>query len=563
MDGHYPWPRERDLPDLDAIGIRGNLGNARRVFAADLNSPVRKGVDARPPSGADGQVTHSSADRDGWPLRIGEDGTDRAGLSTTSGGHSGDREDRGRALVSEGPSPDVVTLPGRGRGHLNWRVAAAVCFGVVNLAVAIALLFPLIRAGAPLRAVDFHIFYAAGWAVAHGLDPYSGGPLARAAIAASGAGLAHPFGAFPYLPWVGWVVAPWSLLPYAIALPIWIAMSIALVGGAAWAWLRALPRQGSWPVALLIAVSPVALLGYQVGQLDAVLVALVVGVLLAAGGERWIAAGLLSAAAALLKPQVVLPLVPLLLLFAARERGPVRRVLMGQLVSLAVLVGVPALLQPGRLAAWSLALMTFSHGVAQPQASLVGFAAVLRLFVGSGRIAFGIGSIPTLLLMAVGTGVLAWLLGMPRDDGWRRVSLTERAGWELLLPLAIWVLVSPYVHPYDTLVLMPLVLLALGTHRREPLRPRDWLLAFAVTVLPVAFLVSSDALAGTAGPLSTLAVLLLLVFAVERRRRLGPQLAVLRADRAGEERRFRRRDSQRRQKTARRSPSSSWWDSKS
>jgi len=420
-----------------------------------------------------------------------------------------------RLSVAENP-------PRTAGGRPPWRQAAAVLVSALSMVIAAALLDPVLVAPAGLRGVDFHIFYVAGWALLHGLDPYRASQLGRASLTAVGVAISDPRGAFPYLPWVGWALTPWSLLPYTAALPIWIAVSGALVWGAARAWLRALRWRRAWVFALLSALSPIAFLGYQVGQLDAVLAALVVVVIVAAGRGHWFAAGLVSVVATLLKPQVALPLVPLVLLFTFRERGPLHRVLIGQAVSLALLVGVPSLLQPTALRAWSLAVLSFSRGIAQPRASLVGFPALLRLLPAGWHVNSGLTSPFTLLLVAVGTGVAVWLLRMTRGDLGARMLRPERAGWEMLLPLAVWVLISPYVHPYDTLVLLPLVILALGPGGVALRRPQGWLLISSLLVLPVAFLISSDALAATAGPLTTLAVVILVVFAVHQRRRARP-----------------------------------------
>ncbi len=421
-------------------------------------------------------------------------------------------------MAEQALPPTAEALPARtssGRGALCV-TAGAVALAVLSLGVSLLILGAMLVTPDALRGIDFRIFYAAGWALRHGLDPYQGRSLARASVAAIGAGAGQTLGAFPYLPWVGWIMTPWSLLPYTPALVLWEVLSWSLVLGAARVWARNLGWRRAWPVAILASVSTTACLGYQVGQFDAMVVALLVATAVAAGRGHWTAAGLASIAAALLKPQVALPLAPLLWIFAVRERGSLRSVLAGQAIAVAVLLGGPSILDPGRTRAWLQLALHFSHGIGQGQLALVGLPGLVHLLPASWHPSAGPASLTTLGLVGAGLAAMVRVVSEPVRAGDTDRARAERAGGGLLLPLAIWLLVCPYVHPYDLVVLLPLLILTLGPDGVELRRPLPWVIVSALLLVPVVF-PRIPVRGGTAAPLTSLMVLALVLFAVSRR----------------------------------------------
>ncbi len=399
-----------------------------------------------------------------------------------------------------------------------WLILSAVVPAGLSLAVSSSILVAMLTGPEAARGVDFHVFYAAGWAVRHGLDPYRASALAHAWIQSAPINSGQPLGAFPYLPWVGWAMAPWSLLPYPASLVLWQMVSATLVLASSGVWARSLGWYRAWALGILASVSTVAFLGYQVGQFDAVGLALVVGTSLAAGRGRWLLAGLASAAVVLLKPQVTLPLVPLLWVLVVRERAPLRSVLTGQAVALAILLGLPMFLQPRRTGAWMHLVLGFSHSIGQGQFTPVGLSGLIHLAPSSWHLGTGLTSPTTIGLVTAGLAAMvpvAWAPMRGRNGG---CSRTTRAGWGLLLPLGIWMLVTPYVHTYDILILLPLFFLTLGPGGVELRRPLPWVIMGSLLLLPVVYLHIPES-TRTAGPLSSLAVLALVLFAVGRRSR--------------------------------------------
>jgi len=76
-----------------------------------------------------------------------------------------------------------------------------------------------------------------------------------------------------------------------------------------------------------------------------------------------------------------------------------------------------------------------------------------------GMIGFSAGS--ELACMAV-FGV--WMMISP---DWRRVSPVGRVTWAVALPVGIWLLATPYAHPNDDLLLLPLFMLTVGRDARR------------------------------------------------------------------------------------------------
>lgn len=410
------------------------------------------------------------------------------------------------------PNSSALVTPIASSRPILWGFLAPFLALGTSLAASGAIAAFMVISPAGLRGADFHVFDAAAWALLHGLDPYRAGELVRGSLAVAATYLNQPTGAFPYLPWVGWSMAPWTLLPYTLAFAAWGFVAFAVVLASARLLAGSLRWRRPWLIAVVAALSPVAFLGYQVGQMDAVMFALVVAVVAAAGKGKWLLAGACSMAVVLLKPQVTLPLLPLLVVFAVRERGPLRSVLAGQALSLLILVGLPEVLQPALLPSWLTALTTFSHGIAQRPASLMGALALLRMLPNGWHIATGIGSPVTLALAAAGAaGIVLFLRSQAAATTRRVTSTTTRAGRVLLLPLAIWLLVCPYVHPYDVLVLLPLVMLILTPGPGTSTPWQGWAVLAAFGLLPVAFLINTDALAVAAGPLATLAIAIVVV----------------------------------------------------
>jgi hypothetical protein len=76
-----------------------------------------------------------------------------------------------------------------------------------------------------------------------------------------------------------------------------------------------------------------------------------------------------------------------------------------------------------------------------------------------------------------------WMMISP---DWRRVSLVGRITWAVGLPVGIWLVATPYAHPNDDLLLLPLFLLTVG---RDARRAHGLGLGLAVATLALFLLI--------------------------------------------------------------------------
>jgi hypothetical protein len=81
-----------------------------------------------------------------------------------------------------------------------------------------------------------------------------------------------------------------------------------------------------------------------------------------------------------------------------------------------------------------------------------------------------------LALIAIAT----FSIWMMTSSDWRRVSPVGRIAWGVGLPVAIWLAATPYAHPNDDLLLLPLFMLTVG---RDARRVHGQGLALAVLVV--------------------------------------------------------------------------------
>jgi hypothetical protein len=171
------------------------------------------------------------------------------------------------------------------------------------------------RFGRESAQVDFAAFYTAGQAARAGLSPYWNA-LDRDPPIWDGVSR-YPTSRFLYPPLAANAFAPLTLLPYAAAKHAWMALSLAAVAAALLLLARAVgaPAEVSLGVLAFAGAFQPLVLHLERGQVDAITLLLVAAALapLVAHGRDTVAAGVLLAAGAVLKP-VVAGLVPFLLL---------------------------------------------------------------------------------------------------------------------------------------------------------------------------------------------------------------------------------------------------------
>lgn len=411
----------------------------------------------------------------------------------------------------------TVHLWGLGRRPL-WMVLSGTLIAAVTLALVVltAKSMLLLVAGG-----DFRVFYSAGWMLRRGTDPYDSASLFHVIVRVTDGPMSHTVMPFLYLPWFAMVMVPFSLLPYWVAFGLWDTLSFSAVTTATWWWADTLGwRHAGW-TAVAAGFSTVAVFNYALGQVSTLVLALLVGTLLAANARHFGLAGVLAVTGALLKPQELWPVV---LLLWVVPQGPtiavLGRILLGQVGAVLVLVGAPLLVNARLLSGWLQLIIHFGSRLPS-QTELVGLPGLLPF---APQLGLSPGLHDPLVVVLTLFGCLATvvlvrqLLKLPVLIGIHR---ERRIGWLVLLPLGVWMLFTPYGHTQGVVVAFPLLLLALGDPRSTLLRPFGWTLLGAVLVVPFVLIFFSD----TFYPGHSLAPLGLLVLAggavIALRRELG------------------------------------------
>lgn len=239
-------------------------------------------------------------------------------------------------------------------------------FGVLT-AITVALLalsLPRLLPPRLLGGSDFATFRAAAWAVRHGHNPYVGSVM-RTALLKTQAPRYFPLAArlFVFPLWVTFLFFWAPSVSFAAGYVIWSVSSILLVMLS----FALLGRWASWPsvagLSLLGAFAFPAFLGYDVGQVDAVLLLCETGAIVGTTYRRWLWAGVAAMVAVCLKPQVVWPLLPFLVIVAWPQLKAVACTLSGMLAVLASGITVACLLQPTWPITWVRVLVSFGRTV--------------------------------------------------------------------------------------------------------------------------------------------------------------------------------------------------------
>ena len=305
---------------------------------------------------------------------------------------------------------------------------------------------------------DFSAFYAAGLTLRHGHDPYNWSQLgATEAHLRSIGDPRQPMGFNPYAnpPLFAWAMAAFTVVPERPAYVIWLAAMVAamLAGVALLASSYGMGRRG-WAL-LVFAVTPAPVIGYFLGQQTPLLLVALTAALTALRHKRPALAGILLTVG-WIKPHLMFPIA--LVLVAMLGRPQARRLLAGLLCASALL-GLASWLLTGEALgiAWVRGLSLWGHTLDTVQPDLSSLAGVYLSVVGRPWSVY------------VGAAIVgAWLLfaallvrkvrreGLaPADDRWLRL---------LALALASWLLATPYAHPADLVLLVPVLPVLLGRH---------------------------------------------------------------------------------------------------
>lgn len=407
----------------------------------------------------------------------------------------------------------------------------------VALAVGVALIlgfYAELAVHAPATGQDLRVFYAAATTLREGGNPYDARQLMRVEER-----LYHPRDATARASLVGnpYVQGP----PLAIALlpltgrAVTIiyrgeALLLVLAAVAAVTVLArgspALPPARASRRALILLISPVTFLGVLLGQPDALLLLLLVAALSLYRRHALLAGFIL--ALGLVKPQIMAG--PLILCgLLAWRRGRIAPYAVGALGgALLFLGGSAAIAGPAVVAGWLRELAGFSGATVYTQ---VDISSLSTLYIGWAPRAL------SLLLAIAGLAVwTAWCVKRPRiaepgneDQTSARDATALEPGerWWFLLGLAGWLLVTPYAHPHDDILLLPAAWYLL---ERGPYRGRAALIA--VLLILSWWLLPMTSLLGLRPPLlrglGVIPVMLIVALLVAR----CPRLAAASPDRA-------------------------------
>ncbi|HUY08071.1 MAG TPA: glycosyltransferase 87 family protein [Candidatus Dormibacteraeota bacterium] len=307
--------------------------------------------------------------------------------------------------------------------------------------------------------VDFWAFYRAAREMLSGGSPYAAKEFVSA-------------------PALAVVLEPLARLPFWDAYWVFLAVT-GLLGATAALFFG---RELGWKHPELIAAGGfVAWVGFSSllqGQIEALLLAVLLGSLVLMLRGRMLAAGLVLGLF-WLKPDVMWPAV----LFAGVALWPEWRALARYLTGLGLTSAAFVGLGAGFLPEWIHALTGLGAG-AGGQPDLAGLPVLLEAAPRAWGLGTGFHSPVTWVLLAVALASLAWLaFRIATGSRWQRLPPDRRLLWAVGLSLGIWLLVTPYSHPYDDLLALPLLVIVIG---RDAVWTGKWGPATALLLMAVA-----------------------------------------------------------------------------
>lgn len=352
-------------------------------------------------------------------------------------------------------TPAIITPPQARAPHPRFRCRATTRRALGTIATVLILCFyGEVLTHAPVVGQDFRVFYSAAAVIQHGGSPYDGGALARAEdhiFPPRSAMERRDRRANPYIqgPLLALLFVPFLRFPptvvydaYAAALLAVTAVALLIidqvrrdnVGRSVRAPRRTLP----------LLLSPVVFLAVLLGQPDPLLL-LLFALAWHALQRRHMALASALLVVACVKPQIMAgPIV--LLAVLAWHAGGIRPYLAGLLAGAATVVGC-CILFAGPLVTgdWLRALVSFGGTTVYAQ---VDIAALSTLYLDW---------LPhTLVPLAVIVAVAAWVVWVvfSARRGMSDASATFR--W-VGQGLCLWLLATPYAHPHDDVLLLPVL----------------------------------------------------------------------------------------------------------
>ena len=331
--------------------------------------------------------------------------------------------------------------------------------------------------------VDFACFRAASLLLAHGGNPYDLAQLGRAENALYNAPLhLHP-GSPAYYdldryynpPLFASVLTPLTRLPLTAGYAIYATMTLGLAVAGAWLTLLALGWTRRRGVAIaIVVVSPCVFLIVWSGQQSSLLFCALGAALYLLRRERVELAGAVMALG-WVKPHLLIPvaLAAPLLLFPPRITW---RWYMGFGAATVCGLFLTVLTTGGdSIIAWFHALFGYTGYVDSIQMYLPSLAGMILVMA-----PHPLNKALAMAVMLLGMGVTAAVLSRARR------SLNSIAA--IIVLMAAWLMFTPFAHANDDVLLLPALALAWGRNGEDGARPLPLLTLWALSALPLAFL---------------------------------------------------------------------------
>ncbi|HEY0492524.1 MAG TPA: glycosyltransferase family 87 protein [Candidatus Dormibacteraeota bacterium] len=328
----------------------------------------------------------------------------------------------------------------------------------------------------PSHGQDFRDFFAAATLITQGGNPYDTNALAREQDRLyNQPGHFQPgdrdyYDALPYPqgPWVALAIVPSTFLPWQAAYILYLGAALAALAASAWTLTRLLAFRSELitPAMGAVLASPVAFINLFQGQPVPFLLAAFVGAWALQRRARPFLCGTLLAVG-WIKPHIGLPLVLVAILL---EQSSIRRLLAGFCTGTALLFGLAAFLIRNVLLDWPRTVLGQWSGALQ-QADL---ASVNAFYYPA--LSGALRQLVVAVVVLAAVGYAAWTFRQHKAPLTRALTL-----------LVLTFLAAPYAHSYDTLLLLPVVLVVVGPHLAGWRDPAVELALWAFAAIPILY----------------------------------------------------------------------------
>jgi hypothetical protein len=292
---------------------------------------------------------------------------------------------------------------------------------------------------------DFAVFYRAGTLLATGRNPYVPFHISSLIGCTARCGITHTF---VYPPLVAVLFSGLSHLPYWLAYGLWSGLGVAFIATGSYFMQQVWPVQPRHRVLVyvLCLINPISIWGILLGQFDAFIFAGWMVAWWAAKKGRGRLAGA-SIALTLVKPQVGI-ILPFVLIVAYRQQA--KQVVIGLLATVLGLGLMQWVIVGSLVVAFFHAGLGFEQTILVRQPDLVSVAALLALIPALNSAALESLALDACTLVGL-LACLAWYWSFRKGE----YGVSDRF-WMSSLLVGLWLLFTPYDHPNDLILLIPL-----------------------------------------------------------------------------------------------------------